>query len=46
MCGVLCGQVAAENCVLLRLSAEQRQRMQYLDPHHAYQLLLSVFKQV
>ena len=44
--GALFTAIAEEDCVLLRLSHDQRQRMQYLDPHHAYQLLLSVFKQV
>ena len=44
--GALFTAVAAEDCVLLRLSQKQRQRMNYQAPHDAYQLLLAVFKQV
>ena len=44
--GALFTASAAEDCVILRMGHEQRLRMQHHAPHHAYQLLLSVFKQV
>ena len=44
--GALFTAVAAEDSVLLCISHEQRMRMQYQSPHDAYQLLLSVLKQV
>ena len=44
--GALFTAVAAEDSVLLSISHEQRMRMQYQSPHDAYQLLLSVLKQV
>lgn len=44
--GALFSAVAVEDSVLLRISHEQRMRMQYHNPQDAYTLLLTVFKQV
>ena len=44
--GTLTAAVAAEDSLLLRVSAERRAEMQHTDPHKAHQLVLCLFKQV